>query len=100
MIDMDAYRARWKSQVKCRDCGEPVDFPDQFVRCAKCRMVQAVKAREHKRAAREPEDPEAARARAEYLAMLAHCETCEFATFTGSRSWFCPLPVCCKANKE
>lgn len=34
-------------------------------------------------------------ARQRYRAMLAHCERCPFATFTGTHGiWFCPLGVC------
>lgn len=84
------------SKGLCTRCGKPLDLPGKFVMCKHCRdMKRQSYARGAKEAAlwrlqkacRDILDAQECR-------IVQYCEHCPFCTYTGSRTWYCPLPVC------
>lgn len=107
--------AYWRANGLCIDCGGEIDSPE-YVRCPACRAfrVEQQKARRMAEEGKQVTLPEerkkqrpywqkvreetvalqTQRARKERESRFRRCDTCAFATYTGSGAWFCPLAVC------
>lgn len=96
-FDKAWYENRKKMHI-CVDCGDPVDYPDKYVRCKACRSYHKKALRDWREAMNEKAERLAMKEAAEKAIqaeknerLVRRCAHCEWASFTGA-SFVCPFP--------